>query len=139
MNGRLRLDRLTMLVRLLTVVAIGFGIASHTVCAGDWPQILGPNRDAVAIEEELGDPWSKSGPEMHWKSPVGQGFAGVAVAGNRVIAFVREGENEIVRSLDATTGKMQWESKSPTRYQGGVSTDKGPRCVPFSLLVSKGS
>jgi outer membrane protein assembly factor BamB len=128
MNGCSLFNRLSTLHLSVALLVIGF--ASHSVCAGNWPQILGPNRDAVAVGEKLGDPWGSSGPELLWKSPVGQGFAGVAVAGNRVIAFVREGENEIIRCLEATTGKMQWESKSATRYQGGVSTDKGPRCVP---------
>jgi outer membrane protein assembly factor BamB len=131
MNGCSVSDRLLALHRSVTLLVIGFGVASPAVLAGDWPQILGPSRDAVAVGEELGDPWDKSGPEVVWKIPVGQGFAGVAVAGDRVIAFVREGENEIVRCLEAATGKVQWESKSATRYQGGVSNDKGPRCVPL--------
>ena len=124
-------DRLSQLLRSMSLLVICSSIAPQAVRAGDWPQILGPTRNAVAVGEKLGDPWSKSGPEVLWKISVGQGFAGVAVVGERVIAFVREGESEIVRCLDAATGKVQWESKSATQYQGGVSTDKGPRCVPL--------
>lgn len=102
--------------------------------AGDWPQILGPNRDGVAVDEKLHAEWDSKGPKVLWEKQVGGGFAGVAVAGDRVVAFVREGQNEIVRCYAASSGAVVWESRSPSTYQGGVSNDKGPRCVP---IISK--
>ena len=51
-----------------------------SLSAGDWPQILGPDRDGVATNERLHAAWGNRGPKKLWESPVGDGFAGVAVA-----------------------------------------------------------
>ncbi|MFM7056402.1 MAG: PQQ-binding-like beta-propeller repeat protein [Planctomycetota bacterium] len=98
--------------------------------AGDWPQILGPDRNGVAVGERLHATWSNQGPKRLWETPVGDGFAGVAVAGERVVAFVRDGNSEVVRCHAAATGEVLWQAPAPCSYQGGISTDKGPRCVP---------
>lgn len=115
-------------VRSVTVSM--FLLLSGALQAGDWPQILGPNRDGVAVGETLSRQWSSSGPVEVWKSPVGQGFAGVAVVDNVVYAFHREGNEEIVEALDAASGDSVWTQKFPCSYRGGYSSDGGPRCVP---------
>ncbi len=102
-----------------------------SVSASDWPQLLGPNRDGVAVAETLLPKWDSQGPKVVWEKPVGAGFAGAAVSGDRAVVFVREGQDEIVRCYAAATGNVLWESKTPCNYQGGVSGDKGPRCVPL--------
>lgn len=102
-----------------------------SLSAGDWPQILGPDRDGVATNERLHAAWGNRGPKKLWESPVGDGFAGVAVAAEKVISFVRQPKAEVVQCHDAATGEVLWQSPSPCDYQGGISTDKGPRCVPL--------
>ncbi len=98
--------------------------------AGDWPQILGPQRNGIATGEQLLESWGSQGPRTQWTADVGEGFAGVAVVGNRVVTFYRDGREEIVQSLDAVTGRSQWQTASACSYSGGVSNDTGPRCVP---------
>ncbi len=103
-----------------------------TAVAGDWPQILGPQRNGVAASDEsLLKSWGTDGPKILWTAGVGDGFAGTAVVGQRVILFDREASRERVRCLDAVTGKTVWEGGTKSAYQGGVSEDKGPRCVPL--------
>jgi outer membrane protein assembly factor BamB len=65
-----------------------------------------------------------------WRKPVGEGFAGPAVAGGRVILFHRIGAEEIVESLDARTGDPQWRFAYPTTYRDDFGFDEGPRAVP---------
>jgi outer membrane protein assembly factor BamB len=102
------------------------------VSAGDWPQILGPQRNGVAAADEtLLQEWKADGPEVLWESSVGAGFAGAAIAGQRTILFDRDASRERVRCFDAKTGRVLWTSGTETDYQGGVSEDKGPRCVPL--------
>ena len=113
----------------LVVCALCFFFAVPVV-ASDWGQLLGSNRDG-ASEEVLHAEWGDTGPKVVWKAEVGNGFAGVAVAGDRAIAFVREGDEEIVRCYAANNGNVMWENGRPCDYQGGVSGDKGPRCVPL--------
>src|SRR6059058_1124713 len=52
--------------------------------ADDWPQWLGPQRDGVWRETGILDTFPKDGPKVLWRSPVGIGYAGPAVADGRV-------------------------------------------------------
>ena len=117
--------------RLIAVLASVAGILSSTAMAGDWPQILGPNRNGIASGEKLAESWPKGGPKVEWHFPVGQGFAGLAVAGGKAVIFDRHDDSEVVTARDANTGKTLWSVKSPVRYQSTISSDDGPRCVPL--------
>ena len=122
-------------VRYTTAAALAL-LLSLPLLAGDWPQILGPNRNGKADGERLLERWPAAGPKVVWRYPLGSGYAGPAVAGGRVIVFHRSGASERVECLNAASGKSQWKADFPARYRGGVNPDQGPRCVP---LVSGGS
>ena len=99
--------------------------------AGDWPQILGPARNGKADNERLLESWPARGPKVLWRYRLGSGYAGAAVAGQRVIVFHRSGANERLECLGAASGKSQWKADFPAGYRGGVNPDQGPRCVPL--------
>ncbi|MEO2049036.1 MAG: PQQ-binding-like beta-propeller repeat protein [Pirellulales bacterium] len=99
--------------------------------AGDWPQILGPNRNGVAEGERLRRDWGNDTPDELWQRDVGEGLAGVAVAKGRVIVFHRPGDEQVVEALSVDSGKILWKHQWPTHYQSRISTDSGPRCVPL--------
>ncbi|MFH5803101.1 PQQ-binding-like beta-propeller repeat protein [Alienimonas sp. DA493] len=116
-----------------TALALLF-IASSSAAAGDWPQILGPNRNGVAADEA---PLTELPENLQprWSKSVGQGFAGPAVADGTVYLFHRtttaDGEDvERLEALDAATGETRWTSDAPATYGGGFIGDAGPRCVP---------
>lgn len=98
--------------------------------AGDWPQILGPSRNGHAVGETLPDAWPKGGPKTLWTRPVGSGFAGPAVMGERVVVFHRVGDSERVEALSARDGKQLWKADFDASYRGSINPDDGPRCVP---------
>jgi outer membrane protein assembly factor BamB len=101
------------------------------VHAGDWPQILGPQRNGHAPGERLRPEWPAAGPAVVWQHPVGSGYAGPAVAAQRILIFHRIDQREILECLDAGSGKPLWKSDWPAQYRGGVDPDNGPRCVPL--------
>lgn len=109
----------------LVVVAAGGGAAAR-----DWPQFLGPARDGRYAGPPLAASWPADGPRRLWSRPVGAGFAGPAVAGDRVILFHREGGREVVEALDAATGETVWRYDYPTTYRDDFGFDEGPRSVP---------
>ena len=115
---------------LLTFVALT-GFICNSTCAGDWPQILGLNRDGIAEAETLTAVWPSGGPMVNWKSEVGQGFAGVAVKADVVYLFHRKGNTEVVEARSAVDGNLVWSSSADCAYRGGISSDAGPRCVPI--------
>jgi outer membrane protein assembly factor BamB len=106
--------------------------AAAPAAAGDWPQILGPQRCGVAAgDEKLAERWPAAGPPVRWRQEVGSGYAGVAVAGDRAVLFHRRGDREIVAALDAATGKTLWEAGHPTTFRPQVGGGDGPLCTPL--------
>jgi outer membrane protein assembly factor BamB len=119
----------------LAVLAAMVLVASP-VRAGDWPQILGPNRDGkAAADETLLDAWPAGGPKVLWTHKLGAGYAGVAVAAGKTIAFHRVDDQERIEAFDAASGKSLWKADFDATYRGGIDADKGPRCVP---LIAEG-
>jgi outer membrane protein assembly factor BamB len=111
-------------------VAAALAATVITQAANDWPQFLGPSRNGVYSGPALADNWGANGPKVVWRKQVGQGFAGPAVVGNRVILFHRVGNEEVLESLDAATGNSTWRYAYPTRYRDDFGFDEGPRSVP---------
>lgn len=98
--------------------------------AGDWPQILGPDRNGIAQNESLSDSWSNGKPNLVWERTVGDGFSGVSVKGNIAVVFHRVGDEEIAEGLNAKTGRKIWRTASPTEYVPSFNPDAGPRAAP---------
>lgn len=112
-------------------IAVTFLLATATlVQAGDWPQILGPHRDGRGNKEQILERLPDAGPRQLWQRPVGAGYAGVAVADDRVILFHRLGNGEVVEALHAATGEPIWKTTFPSSEPDSMDSDKGPRCVP---------
>jgi outer membrane protein assembly factor BamB len=121
-------------------------ILSSTVFADDWPQWMGPRRDGVWRESRIIEAFPESGPDIVWRTPIGGGYAGPAVFGDRVYVldkilpreekdpespFTRGDTNatERVLCLEAINGKILWKHEYPCRYT--VSYPAGPRSTPL--------
>src|SRR5947209_13945256 len=75
------------LVRALLYV-VGLTAAGHFAESGlradDWPQWLGPQRDGVWRETGILETFPEGGPKVLWRTPLGGGYTGPAVAEGRV-------------------------------------------------------
>ena len=78
--------------------------------AGDWPQILGPNRNGVAADERIVASWPDGGPAVLWQRSAGSGFAGVSVSRGVAVLFHRVDDEEIVEAMNALTGERLWKT-----------------------------
>lgn len=115
----------------ITIIVSGFLIlVSGLVFAADWPQYQGPERNGVSSETGLLLNLPKDGPPKLWEKAVGEGFSGPVIQGNRCILFHRVGDEEVVESLDASSGKEQWKYAYPTRYRDSYGKGDGPRATP---------
>src|SRR5215216_1721601 len=98
---------------LVGIIAVGLtAVAAGENPGPDWPQWRGPNRDGTLPLFTEPRAW----PEhltQRWKLDVGTGYATPIVVGNRVYAFSRQQENEVMRAIDADTGKVVWETSYP--------------------------
>lgn len=125
-----RFSRLTQFA-VAALATFGILLSSRLAPAGEWPQILGPARNGVAVDEKIVDSFPKAGPRAVWEHKVGQGYAGAAIADGRLVIFHRVGDQEIVEGLDPASGKPLWKQAFPATYGGGYNSDQGPRCVPL--------
>jgi outer membrane protein assembly factor BamB len=130
---------------------VGLALAAWTVVAAgaradDWPQWLGPQRDGIWREKGILAAFPKEGPTIRWRTPIGAGYSGPAVADGRVFITDRKlaaGANnpdsgfarnsiqgsERVHCLDEKTGKILWTHEYDCPYQ--ISYPAGPRTTPI--------
>jgi len=132
--------------------------SAKSVFADDWPQWLGPQRDAEWRESEIIDSFPPAGLPLRWKTAIGAGYSGPAVADGRVFVldrvdtsialhegkhlhkdtppdnsnFVRRllpGKERIV-CLDETNGNVLWTHKYDCPYTMVATYATGPRVTP---------
>ncbi|MGI9458097.1 MAG: hypothetical protein ACR2NU_16145, partial [Aeoliella sp.] len=99
--------------RLVLIAILVFLVQTQPAPAGDWPQILGPDRDGASREEQVRRDWGGTKPKEIWQREVGEGLAGVAVAGGQVVLFHREGDEQVVEAMDAASGDVLWTHRWP--------------------------
>jgi outer membrane protein assembly factor BamB len=98
------------------------------IFASDWPQYLGPDRNAVSGEKGLLRSWPAEGPEVLWTVPLGEGFGGAAISEGKVYVYDRvDDKTNILRCLDLMSGTEEWTFSNEA--PGSVSFD-GSRSVP---------
>ncbi len=109
---------------------IAITILAHTSSAQDWPQWLGLNRDARVTGFTAPSSWPKT-LQQEWKISLGDGVATPALVGDRLYVTTRQEANELVRCLDANTGKEIWQDKYEVAgATGPAQSFAGPRCTP---------
>ena len=99
--------------------------------AQDWPQWRGTNRDGKVTGFIAPQAWPQQLTQV-WKVSVGLGDATPALVNNRLFVFTRQGENEILQCLDASTGKPVWQSAGypAVVVTGPPASHPGPRSSP---------
>lgn len=105
-----------------TKSALATAILVAAACTGwaDWPQYLGPDRNAISKETGLLRSWPEDGPKVLWTVPLGAGYGGAAVSEGKVYVLDRIGnDKDVLRCLDLSTGAEQWtyEYDAPGRVQ----------------------
>jgi hypothetical protein len=127
---------------MVLVVWVLLGTAGY---GNDWPQWLGPQRDAIWTETGILDKFPADGPSVRWRTKIGGGYAGPAVAGGRVYVTDRllpesrsnpkdpfdRGKipgTERVLCLDETNGQILWKHEYDCPYD--LSYPAGPRATP---------
>ncbi len=122
-----------MVLRIRTIM-LRFGLlafmALPVVEAQDWPQWRGPNRDAKVADFKAPASWPKQLTQK-WKVEVGDGVSSPALVGGKLYVIARQDGNEVIRCLDAATGKDIWQQKyAAAPVRGPASRFTGPRSSP---------
>jgi outer membrane protein assembly factor BamB len=119
-------NRIRNLLLSYAVVTIG-----ATAFAQDWPQWRGAHRDAKASGFNAPKTWPKELAQK-WKVTVGSGDATPALVGDKLYVFSRQENEEVLRCLDAASGKELWQDKYAVDALTGPdsSIHSGPRSSP---------
>ncbi len=97
--------------------------------AADFPQFLGPNRNATLTGISLERDWEQNPPELVWRQPIGAGWAGFAVVGDCAITLEQRGPEEMTICYDLETGEVRWSHSDSTQFTD-VMAGEGPRSTP---------
>src|SRR5258708_3142402 len=71
-------------------ILLALALTTAVLHADDWPQWLGPQRDAIWRETGIVETFPAGGPAVRWRAPVGAGHTGPAVAEGRVYLMDRQ-------------------------------------------------
>ena len=101
--------------------------------AQDWLQWGGPGGNFIVENHGLAEKWPAGGPRHLWKRPLGEGYSSILYKDGRLYTMTSNRTEEIIISLDASTGETLWEH----RYSRDFWPDKrkgfgpGPNASPL--------
>jgi outer membrane protein assembly factor BamB len=110
-------------------------LSAHGLCAQDWPQWRGPNRDNQVTGFIAPKTWPKTLTQK-WTATVGVGDSSPVLVGDKVYVFGRQDGEEVTTCLDAARGEVLWQDKyaavTVTGPAAGFGKVKhtGPRSTP---------
>jgi outer membrane protein assembly factor BamB len=114
--------------RWLPVLAL---VAVAGSAHGQWTQFGGPTRDFHAPAGELAPTWPEGGPPVTWRRPLGDGYSGVLVDGDRLYTLYRADGNEVVVCMERATGATVWEHAYPVVTTSSAQQfGDGPSATP---------
>ena len=119
-----------MLFVMTALALIAGGL--QDVGAEDWPRWRGPRGDGTWNAPPLPHSWPEGGLLPLWSQPIGPGYSGISVVGDRVYTMDRQTEPEEVERvlcLDADTGEPVWVQRYSVIY-GDLDYGNGPRSQP---------
>ncbi len=111
-----------------------FLVLIHAAVAGDWPQWRGINRDGLVQSEK---PLSQlpAKPRKIWQVSVGKGQGGLVIAEGQLVMchekIVNGKPMETAALINATSGKILWETPYSASWQYTNVYGPGPRTAPM--------
>jgi outer membrane protein assembly factor BamB len=121
---------LGVLLGLGLVLALG----PSALRADDWPEIQGKGRHSVWNEGGILEKFPEGGAPVRWRTPIGAGYTGPAVAEGRVFTadYRRTPAGQVERALclDEQSGHVLWTYENPEVRYGDLPYGTGPRATP---------
>ncbi len=133
------------------VTLISASATPSAIRGDDWPQWLGPRRDATWRESGILDDFPQSGATVIWRRKIGGGYAGPSVANGRVYVadFIADASRPVARPKDAgpwtratipgkervvclreSNGEILWIHAYDCDYRSAFDYANGPRVTP---------
>ncbi len=115
---------------LLSLAAICVLGALPSAAAGrDWPSWSGPDGDLTSLGNGVFDR-RELGLETVWNRPLGPGFSGIAVVGQRLVTAFSDGDSDVLIALGTADGGELWRYRIAPTYRGHDGSDDGVIATP---------
>jgi outer membrane protein assembly factor BamB len=95
----------------------------------DFPQYLGPNRDATLPGWTIASDWESQPPRIAWKHSIGDGWSGFAVQGDVAVTMEQREDQEWISAYNVLDGALLWQTTIDARHFN-VMGGAGPRSTP---------
>ncbi|NUQ61232.1 MAG: PQQ-like beta-propeller repeat protein [Pirellulales bacterium] len=95
----------------------------------DFPQFLGPGRNASVDHVELARDWATRPARLVWKREIGAGWSAFSAVNGFAVTMEQRGELEMVTCYRIDTGELEWAHATAARYDA-ISGGVGPRSTP---------
>ncbi len=95
----------------------------------DFPQFLGPNRNAMLNSAALDPNWNSTPPKIAWKKSIGDGWSGFAIQGDIAVTMEQRELEEWISAYSVLDGGLIWRYVIDSKHSnimGGI----GPRSTP---------
>ncbi len=115
--------------RLAKPIAGTAAVDLQTTTPDDFPQFLGPRRDARLTGLRLNRDWQANPPQLVWRREIGAGWSTLTAVNGFAVTLEQRGGDELVTCYEVATGQPCWFHATPARHQsvmGGI----GPRSTP---------
>ncbi len=115
----------------VTVISLA-GLFAAAPAHAQWTQWGGPGRDFSSDAKGIASQWPETGPKKIWSRELGEGYSSILADAGKLYTMYRKGDDELVVSMDAATGKTIWEHKYSAPVPTGMETQfgKGPNATP---------
>jgi outer membrane protein assembly factor BamB len=115
------------------ILALILILSAAGLCAQDWPDWRGENRDGTWNETGIINKFENNPVPLKWSVPVGPGYSGPSVSAGRVYLTDKQAGQERVLCFDAESGKILWSFSYDCNYEK-VGYPGGPRA---SVVISE--
>lgn len=97
--------------------------------SSDYPQFLGPDRNAMLDSIALTTDWDDEAPQIVWKQTIGEGWSGFAIRGDAAITMEQRDGQEWVSAYHVANGRLLWNYAIDAKHSN-VMGGTGPRSTP---------
>ncbi|MEM7357416.1 MAG: PQQ-binding-like beta-propeller repeat protein, partial [Acidobacteriota bacterium] len=97
----------------------------------EWAGYRGPAVDGVASDPRAFSDFGQLGLKATWKTKIGSGYSGLAIASGKVITQYADGESDVMAAFDAVDGRKLWSYPFSETYTGHDGSHDGPVATPL--------
>lgn len=120
------MPRLFLSFRFLSLFALIALTAPGLLSASGWPHFRGPDFDGTAVAE-----WPDPAEfELAWRIPLGIGYSGIVVSGDRLYTGFGDGDADWLGAFDADSGAELWRVRLGAVFPAFGGSHGGPSATP---------